>query len=666
MKKTRHLFAVLCMLLFCGTAAAQNTPQGAPTQLTRQLGWYQVDSGLVIPTRDTVGWTYYNSVARLRGRFTVRPQDGKPYYHNGTSWQPVTIGTPVVIDSSLYVTVSRLNDTAAALRAAITAQPVPTLDQVTDAGNTTTNNITVNDILANVVNASTRLSSPLTQGNTLRVENAINFGATNIVATSHTLGENYTVLAPRKDGTLAVTSDITDSLNNRAWVNGGNSFTGSPTIGTNGNVNVGFEQNNVVRMTLSGTTLALGVTLTNSTSGNNATINPGAAGTVISRNVADANNALTVNLNNASSTGNVIQANNNVGRLFAVSQQGYISAKKQSLSSPTTVAVWDNDTLKSATFPAATIYGAGNGVVLNTGASPNKFELGGEYDKNTLTYLKNFNVYYRDTARYYNENAEDTTSILYDQGYRVPVPYGAGYDQGQSGLYTRVITRYTSGLADSSLDLWNASNGARYSAFVWGAGGSLSSFSRDIGGVIMGSATATGQQSYVSSYSGVASVVGNFPDGTLVALRVNADTVLGGATVFEDFRPHRSGIRYFNPRREDWQPTTLTDKFYVDSVHAGTMHVESSPDGLTMIAGHDYAFTGSASTLDGWFLPAIAGVTPGRGQMITIKNRGTGTLVITADLGNGEIWQNNATEQISLAVGASIILMPDGSYWLTE
>lgn len=44
-------------------------------------------------------------------------------------------------DSTTFVTASRLNDTSAAIRTTINSLPVPTLQQVTDAGNTTSNGI---------------------------------------------------------------------------------------------------------------------------------------------------------------------------------------------------------------------------------------------------------------------------------------------------------------------------------------------------------------------------------------------------------------------------------------------------------------------------------------------------------------------------------------------
>jgi hypothetical protein len=48
--------------------------------------------------------------------------------------------------------------------------------------------------------------------------------------------------------------------------------------------------------------------LRNSSSSNNAMIEPSINGTIISRNIADANDALTVNLTNASSTGLILDA----------------------------------------------------------------------------------------------------------------------------------------------------------------------------------------------------------------------------------------------------------------------------------------------------------------------------------------------------------------------
>lgn len=65
--------------------------------------------------------------------------------------------------------------------------------------------------------------------------------------------------------------------------------------------------------------------LVNSSTANNASIRPESTGTIINRNIADANPALTVRQQHASSTGNLIDGINSSGTAFAVSRTGSIT-----------------------------------------------------------------------------------------------------------------------------------------------------------------------------------------------------------------------------------------------------------------------------------------------------------------------------------------------------
>lgn len=91
----------------------------------------------------------------------------------------------------------------------------------------------------------------------------------------------------------------------------------------------------------------------NGASANNASISPLATGTSISRNVADANAALTVTQTNAASTGNIANFSNNTGVVASISQAGAVVAPF--LLSPTNLAV---GTMNS------------NSLVLQTNATP--------------------------------------------------------------------------------------------------------------------------------------------------------------------------------------------------------------------------------------------------------------------------------------------------------
>lgn len=70
--------------------------------------------------------------------------------------------------------------------------------------------------------------------------------------------------------------------------------------------------------------LFYGLGTCHSSSGNNSTVGTTANGTVISRNVADANPALTVSQLNAASTGDIVNFRNNAGIVVNIRQNGYM------------------------------------------------------------------------------------------------------------------------------------------------------------------------------------------------------------------------------------------------------------------------------------------------------------------------------------------------------
>ena len=78
------------------------------------------------------------------------------------------------------------------------------------------------------------------------------------------------------------------------------------------------------RLTLLNSGFYTSVPLYNSTTGNNAALKLNAAGTVIDRNVGDANPALTVSQVHASSTGDIARFDNNSGTQVVVSQSGTV------------------------------------------------------------------------------------------------------------------------------------------------------------------------------------------------------------------------------------------------------------------------------------------------------------------------------------------------------
>lgn len=89
----RYLLILLLLLLFPFAVSAQVQqviPTGQTYQLTYQRGGYGADSVLGVPIRDT---TATFPTFRLKGRFTLRPQDNKLYYHDGTKWTAIGSGT---------------------------------------------------------------------------------------------------------------------------------------------------------------------------------------------------------------------------------------------------------------------------------------------------------------------------------------------------------------------------------------------------------------------------------------------------------------------------------------------------------------------------------------------------------------------------------------------
>lgn len=71
-------------------------------------------------------------------------------------------------------------------------------------------------------------------------------------------------------------------------------------------------------------------------------------------------------------------------------------------------------------------------------------------------------------------------------------------------------------------------------------------------------------------------------------------------------------------------------------------------------------FTGSSAVT--WTLPAVAGNT---GRFIRIKNRGSATLTISR-AGSDQIYSTAANTTVTVAAGVALLLINDGTYWLTN
>lgn len=86
------LLLILCPFVAFGQGSVQ--PTGGVAQLTYQRGGYGADSVFGVPIRDTLNNIFITPQPfRLKGRFTLRPQDNKLYYHDGTKWTAVGSGS---------------------------------------------------------------------------------------------------------------------------------------------------------------------------------------------------------------------------------------------------------------------------------------------------------------------------------------------------------------------------------------------------------------------------------------------------------------------------------------------------------------------------------------------------------------------------------------------
>lgn len=114
---------------------------------------------------------------------------------------------------------------------------------------------------------------------------------------------------------------------------------------------------------------------------------------------------------------------------------------------------------------------------------------------------------------------------------------------------------------------------------------------------------------------------------------------------------------YFN----GWQTAATVD--YVNTAISAATNgampavFVSSATTLSMSWGGDYFFSGTTAT---YTLPAISSADRGRAKSITIKNRGTGNLVVNTAGGSNVLYTDQLTNTITVGPGESYIFMPDG------
>ncbi len=87
--------------------------------------------------------------------------------------------------------------------------------------------------------------------------------------------------------------------------------------------------------------------------------------------------------------------------------------------------------------------------------------------------------------------------------------------------------------------------------------------------------------------------------------------------------------------------------------------VTSAAATLFLKHGEDYIFTGTTST---WTLPAVSATVIGRQNGIKIKNRGSGSITLNSNTGS-TLYNTAAQSTITIAAGAAVELLPDGTYF---
>lgn len=99
--------------------------------------------------------------------------------------------------------------------------------------------------------------------------------------------------------------------------------------------------------------------------------------------------------------------------------------------------------------------------------------------------------------------------------------------------------------------------------------------------------------------------------------------------------------------------------YYMQNDYTLAVAVSSAAQTLTATPKLN-VFTGSSAVT--WTLPAVAGNT---GRFIRIKNRGSATLTISR-AGSDQIYSTAANTTVTVAAGVALLLINDGTYWLTN
>lgn len=220
------LVAFLCNFSYAQFPITQNL--GAPKTLVVNKGGFQSDTTLILPTFNDTTIANQSTLVKIYPGNLIRVKDTL-YFRNktATAWVKLATGN-VAPDSSLFATHYYVDSS-------INSIGVPDLQSVTDAGNTTTNTITLDGGDLNVDGGNVVLRGDL--GSNISWTDNVNSTSLQCLLPL----KNATISLPDTSGTLAlsVNGNFADSSGNITIPSGGGGGGSSVNYYLNGSVNQG-------------------------------------------------------------------------------------------------------------------------------------------------------------------------------------------------------------------------------------------------------------------------------------------------------------------------------------------------------------------------------------------------------------------------------------------
>lgn len=98
-KRLASSVKIIALILPFAVYGQQETPiaKNITNGYVHLYGSTMLDSVFFLPVRDTIGWN--NTTFRKLGRFTVRPQDRRLYFHDSTKWQKVALSSDILAET---------------------------------------------------------------------------------------------------------------------------------------------------------------------------------------------------------------------------------------------------------------------------------------------------------------------------------------------------------------------------------------------------------------------------------------------------------------------------------------------------------------------------------------------------------------------------------------